>query len=117
TSRSPLLFREIRRSFSEEGYFHFKFSVAALELTDPLAVRCLVRDRLPAFLFPVRLDPEAQCGIVHSEFPRHLGNRQRVIDHLLGGLILELGSVLFRFSRHSLPRPFPNEILLDPCPE
>jgi FtsP/CotA-like multicopper oxidase with cupredoxin domain len=38
--------------------------------------------------------------------PHYLGNRQRVIDHLLGGLLLELGRVLFRFPRHSFPVPF-----------
>src|SRR5579875_2771279 len=103
TSRSPLLLREVRRSFSEERDFHFKLTVTALQFPDPLVIRHSFRERLSRSLLPVRLHPEAQRSIVHSEFPRYLGNRQRVIDHLSGGLLLKLVSISFRFPRHLIP--------------
>src|SRR5690348_3621235 len=88
-----MLPREVRRSFSEEGYFHFKFAVTALKFPDPLVIRRAFRDRLTGELFLIRLHPEAQGGIVHAEFSRHLCDRKRVFDHSSGGLFLELRSI------------------------
>src|ERR1700742_4991145 len=88
-----MLPREVRRSFSEEGYFHFKFAVTALKFPDPLVIRHAFRDRLTGELFLIRLHPEAQGGIVHAEFSRHLCDRKRVFDHSSGGLFLELRSI------------------------
>src|SRR5258705_4795461 len=54
-------------------------------------------------LLAVILHPETERCIIDPELPRHLGNRQRVIDHLPGGLLLKLGRVSFPFSRHLFP--------------
>src|SRR5947209_14794786 len=95
TSRSPLLLREIRRGFSEERNFHLEFPVTPLKFQDPLIIGRSLRDRLAGGLLPVRFHPESQSRIVNPEFPRHLGNRKRTIDHLPGGLLLELSTVTF----------------------
>src|SRR6266851_2322922 len=98
-----MLPREVRGRFFQKRVFHFELTVPALQFPDPLGVRRVRRQRLPGKLLPVILHPEPESGIVNTDFPRHLGNWQRVLGHLPGGLLLKLRSVSFRFSRHSIP--------------
>src|SRR3954464_11812901 len=104
TSRSPVLPREVRRSFSQESNFHFKLPVPALKFPDPLVIRRIGRNRLTRELFLVRLHPKAEGCIVHPELSRYLGDRQRRLDHSSGGLFLELRSIFFAFW-HLIPFP------------
>src|SRR5262249_49836679 len=84
-----------------------------LELADGVGGRDVGRQRLPGQFLPVVLHPETEGGIVNTEFSRYLGDWQRVIDHFPGGLLLELRSISFSSSRHSIPF-LSRRILLDP---
>ena len=96
---------EVRCCFFQERVLHLEFADAAFQLPDPLVVRHIGRQRLPGEFLPVRLYPEPERSIVDIEFPRHLGNRprRRGVDHFLYGLLLELRSVMLRFSWHLIP--------------
>src|ERR1700750_909177 len=110
-----MLPREVRCRFFQERILHLQLADAALQLPAPLIVWHIGRQRLPREFLPVCLNPEPERGIVDIEFPRHLGDRsrRRGVDHFLDGLLLELRSVMLRFSRHLIPS-FPVRILLDP---
>src|SRR5487761_1306041 len=111
-----MLLREVRRGFSEESQFHFQVTDTALQFFYPFLLRHPGRKRIPRYSLPVRFNPEPERSIIDTELASDLGDRQGVINHLLGGLFLKFRTVPFRFSRH-FPVPFPGEILLDPCPE
>jgi hypothetical protein len=69
----------------------------------PLGILHIRWKRIPGMLLAVILHPETERCIIDTELPRYLGNRQRVIDHLPGGLLLKLGRVSFPFSWHLFP--------------
>src|SRR5919201_3057288 len=110
-----MLPREVRCCFFQERVFHFEFTVPPLQLSYPFLVGHVRRKRISSMLFSVTLHPEPERGIVNTKLPRHLGDWQRVIDYLPGGLLLEFRSVSFRFSRHWFPS-FPGESYWIPCP-
>src|SRR5579871_6497855 len=100
-----MLPREVRCRFFQEDVFRFQLADAALQLFYPLTVRHTRRQRFRGVLFPVRLHPEPERGIVDFEFPRHLSDRprRRGVHHHLDGLLLELRSVAFRYPWHLIP--------------
>src|SRR5690349_720247 len=108
-----MLPREVRCCFFQERVFHLELAVPPLQLSYPFLVGHIRRKRISGMLLPVILHPEPERGIVNVEFSRHLGDRQRVIDHLPGGLLLKLRSVSLPFSWHSFPS-LSRRILLDP---
>src|ERR1700733_7639667 len=98
-----MLPREVRRGFFQKRQLHFELAVTALQFPDPLLRWHIRRQRPPGELLPVSLHPKAEGGVIYSEFSRYPGDWQRVIDPLPGGLLLELGTVSFRFLRHLIP--------------
>jgi len=95
TAHSPLLLREIRRGFSEKSYFYLKITVSALEFPDSLVIRHSIRDLLPGKLFPVRLYPKTQCGIIHFEFSPPVQSAASYQTTLLAACSLNSG--VYRF--------------------
>jgi hypothetical protein len=77
----------------QERVLCLKLTVTALEFTDTVRVRHPGREGLAGYFLLVGLYPKPQGGIVDPDFPGDLGYRQRVIDHSLSGLLLELRSI------------------------
>src|SRR6266481_3098808 len=100
-----MLLREVRRGFSEESQFHFQVADTALQFLYPFRFRHSGWKRIPRYSLPVCFNPEPESGIIDTELAGDLGDRQGVIDHLLGGLFLKFRTVPFRFPRH-FPVPF-----------
>src|SRR5579863_2371382 len=100
-----MLLREVRRGFSEESQFHFQVADTTLQFLYPFRFRHSGWKRIPCYSLPVCFNPEPESGIIDTELAGDLGDRQGVIDHLLGGLFLKFRTVPFRFPRH-FPVPF-----------
>src|SRR5579863_5335605 len=100
-----MLLREVRRGFSEESQFHFQVADTTLQFLYPFRFRHSGWKRIPCYSLPVCFNPEPESGIIDTELAGDLGDRQGVIDHLLGGLFLKSRTVPFRFPRH-FPVPF-----------
>src|SRR5215469_14037198 len=107
-----MLPREVRGCFFQERVLLLKLTISSFQLADALLVGHVGRDRLARELLPVILHPESESGIVDAEFPCNLRDGQRVIDHPLDGLLLELRSKGFA-SWHLIPF-LSRRILLDP---
>src|SRR5437879_13889569 len=95
-----MLLREVRRGFSEEDQFHFQLADAALQFLYPFRFRHPGRKWVPRYFLPVCFNPEPESSIVDTELAGDLGDRQGVIDHLLGGLFIEFLTVPFRLPLH-----------------
>src|ERR1700729_1278412 len=111
-SRSPVLPREVRCRFFQEGIFHFEVPDPAFQFLYPLGVRHAGGQRVPGDFLPVGRDPASERRFVYIKFPRDLCDLERAFHYFPGGLHLKFRSVVLP-PRH-FPPSFPARILLDP---